>query len=87
MTIAYCTLNGQPIPKDYGYTEEDYAYERYLEEEQFFFNQLKDYEKSIAKAYREQGEIVCKTCIWSDLYKDWCGCRPHGIPCPCKRAD
>ena len=84
-TISYCTLNGQPIPTDYGYTDEDYAYMASLEEERFFFNQLMDYKKSITEAYRVQGEAVCEGCIWSDLYKDHYGVRPHY--CPCKESD
>ena len=67
---ANCTLNGQPIPFTYGYTEED-----------FYIAQLRDYEQEIRARYAEEGSKACDTCIWSDLYKDVHGCRPHYCPC------
>ena len=78
---AYCTLNGQPIPDGYGYEVEDKIPPEY--EDEFYFAQLHDYEREIRSRFAVEGEKACEFCIYSDLYKDVYGCRPHF--CPCKR--
>lgn len=61
----------------HGWSKEDW------EEEQFFWNQLKEYEKEHFEGKRWEDVDPIVRDVWSDLYKDVHGVRPYHIPFGC----